>query len=160
MEKRSLWARVTDFITGSPEDAVSPVTQPLRVTANGVRIPITGHTHEVRMGDRRLHVTPDLPLADQTVTGATQLLIFYPQDYYAGIGHFARLKSGGILTLDPRARGAAQSFAHPGDVLRSTVTFRHEGTDLVIKATPEPETYLEKPVEPEELAAAIEAALS
>lgn len=117
-----------------------PVTQAVRVTERGVRLPLDGRTYEVAMGARRLQLSPDLTVAGED--GARALLVFYPDRYYGRIGHFTRLVPGTTLTINPRADGPEQLFASPTDALRSRVHFRHEGDSLVLKATPEPETMV------------------
>jgi len=138
--KQPFWARVADFITGSPERVSAPVTQALRVTQRGVRLPLDGHTYEVTMGGRRLHVSPDLAVTGGDESHARALLAFYPDSFYGHIGHFARLAPGQTFDINPRADGREKLFTSPHDALRCNVRFRHEGDSLVLKATPEPES--------------------
>lgn len=139
---QSLLARIGDLFTGSPERVSAPVAEAVRVTERGVRLPLDGRTFEVDMGGRRLHVTPDLAVTGGDQRRIHELMVFYPDRYYGCIGHFARLAPGGTLDLNPRSDGSEQRFTSPGDALRTSVRFRHDGDSLVVKATPEPESFV------------------
>jgi len=141
-EKRSFLARVADFITGSPEPVSTPVARAVKVSERGVRLPLDGDTFEVTMGKRCLHVSPRLAVNGDGQDKRHELMVFYPDRYYGRIGHFARLVPGGTLDIDPGAKGPERLFTSPGDALRSSVRFRHEGDSLVVKASPEPESYV------------------
>jgi len=141
-EKQSFWARVGDLFTGSPEHVSAPVGQAIRVTERGVRLPLDAHTFEVTVGNRRLHVTPDLAVTGGDADRVHELLVFYPERFYGMIGHFARLAPGDTLDINPGADGPERLFTSPSDALRSSIRFRHEGENLVIKATPEPECFV------------------
>ena len=145
--KRSIWARFGDLISGPPEPVGVPVEAPVRVTGRGVRLPLDGHTVEITMGGRRLHLTPDL-----TVTGGQQghvreLMVFYPDRYYGRIGHFARLLPGVTLNIDLSADAAERNITSPVDAMRSSVRLRHEGDSLELKSTTEPECFVATLVE-------------
>lgn len=140
--KPSFWARVADLLTGTPECVSVPVAQAVRVTERGVRLPLDDHTFEVTMGDRRLHLSPDLAVAGVDQGHVHELLVFYPERYFGRIGHFARLVPGATLNVNPNADGPERLFTSPDDALRSSVRIRHEGNSLVLKATPEPESFV------------------
>jgi hypothetical protein len=145
-DKRSFWARVADFITGTPEPVSVPVARAVRVTERGVRVPLDSDTFEVTMGERRLHVTPSLPV-DGAGGKVHELMVFYPDSYYGRIGHFAHLAPGATLDINPNAHGPERLFTSPHDALRSSVRFRHEGDSLVLKATPEPKSFVARVAE-------------
>jgi len=141
-DKPSFWARVADLITGSPEPMSAPPGQPLRVSERGVRLALDGHTFELTMGKRRLHVSPDLAVAGGERGTGHELMVFYPDRYFGRIGHFARLAPGAALTINPNADGPEPLFTSPNDALRSSIRLRHEGDKLALKATPEPEVFV------------------
>lgn len=136
--KQSFWTRLTDLVTGSPERLSAPPAEALRVTERGLRLPLDGHTYEVTMGERRLHVSPDLALSGDDEKAAHDLMVFYPERFFGHIGRFARLVPWETLTINPGADGPEPLFTSPNDALRSSVRLRHEGDTLVLKATPEP----------------------
>lgn len=140
--KQSLLARVGELITGSPESVSAPLGQTVRVSERGVRLPLDHHTYEVTMGGRRLHVSPDLAVTGGDQGNIHELMIFCPDRFYGHIGQFARLAPGETLEINPGADSPERLFTSPNDALRSSVRFRHEGENLVIKATPEPECFV------------------
>lgn len=141
-DKQSIWARLTDLITGPPEQVSTPFVQAIRVTERGLRLPLEGHTFEVTMGERRLHLSPALAVTGNDEGRVHELMVFYPDRYFDRIGHFARLVPGATLSINPNADGPERLFTSAQDALRSSVQIRHEGNNLVLKATPEPESFV------------------
>lgn len=141
-DKRSLWARVADFFTGSPDPVSTPVARAVRVTQRGVRLPLDADTFEVTVGKRRLHVSPSLAVNGGGLGQHHPLMVFYPERYYGRIGNFVRLLPGATLDINPSATGPERLFTSPDDAVRNSVRFRHEGDSLVLKATPEPESFV------------------
>jgi hypothetical protein len=140
--KQSLWTRIGDLVSGSPERVSVPIHEPVPVTERGVRLPLDGYTFEVDMGGRRLHVSPDLAVTGGDEDHVHELMLLYPDRYYGRIGHFARLEPGATLNINPGADGTERLFTSPTDALRTSVRFRHDGEILVIKATSEPESFV------------------
>lgn len=140
--KQSFWARIADFITGSPEPVRAPLARPVRVSERGVRLPLEGRTFELTMGRRRLHVSPDLAVTGSAQRDVQDLIIFDPQRYYGHVGTFARLAPGAALSINTTEDRPERLFTSPNDALGSSVRFRHEGDSLVLKAPPEPESFV------------------
>ena len=140
--KQSIWTRLTDLITGSPERLSAAPVQALRVTERGLRLPLDGQTFEVTMGKRRLHVSPDLALSGDDRKAVHDLMVFYPDRFFGRIGRFARLAPWETLSINPSADGPEPLFTSPNDALRSSIQLRHEGDTLVLKSTPEPAVFV------------------
>jgi len=140
--KQTFWARVADLVTGSPERVSALGHERLRVTERGLRLPLDGRSYEIAMGERRLQLAPDLAVAGGDEGYDHSLLAFDPEQFYGRIGHFARLAPGDTLSINPHSGGPERLFTSPHDALRSSVRIRHEGDQLVLKATPEPESFV------------------
>lgn len=85
------------------------------------------------MGRQRLRMYPDLALDTSHREGPLAFLVFDPQRYLSGLGHFLRLAPGESLAISHGAEDQRRLFSHPRDAFRRHFQVRHEGDALVFR---------------------------
>ncbi len=141
--KRSFLSALLDRLGGGSETVTPAPSERLRLSGKALRIPLRGTEpegampapccFEVEMGRQRLQIHPDLAVDSGRHGAAPDFLVFDPQRYLPGPGHFLRLASGQSLVLSHGAEDQRQLFSHPREAYRRHFQVRHEGDALVFK---------------------------
>ncbi len=138
-KKPSFLATLLDRLSGGSETVTPGPSERLRLSGKAVRIPLQGqdlprpHCFEVEMGRQRLQIHPHLGVDPGRRNSAPDFLLFDPQRYLPGPGHFLRLVPGESLAFSHGAEDQRQLFSHPREAYRRHFQVRHEGDALVFK---------------------------
>ena len=140
---RSFLSALVDRLGGGSETVTPGPTDRLRLSGKALRIPLRGSEaeagvpapccFEVEMGRRRLQIHPDLAVDPGRRGPAPDFVLFDPERYLPGPGHFLRLAPGENLVLSHGAGDQRQLFSHPREAFRRHFQVRHEGNALVFK---------------------------
>ena len=120
-----------DYFSKSVETVVPAASERLRLSGKRTRIPYQGRPFEVQMGRQRLqiHAEPSLVAGH----GPPAFMLFDPDRYFSGIGHFLRLEPGAKLAIDYRQPDQRPVFGHPREAFRRHLQLSHDGDALVFR---------------------------
>jgi predicted phosphodiesterase len=131
--KRSFLTGLQDFFGVGTDTIVPDVSQRLRLSGKGIRVPLRGVPFEIEMGRQRVQLYPDIPM-DNTASGQSfDYLLFDPQRYFSEISHFLRLAKGTKLAIDRNDEKQRCLFSSPRDAFRRHLQIAHEGDALVFR---------------------------
>lgn len=131
--KRSFLARLWDRLGGGSETVTPSPSERLRLSGKALRIPLSGGSFEVEMGRQRLEIHPDLAVDPGRRKDPPDFLLFDPERYLPGPGHFLRLAPGESVAISHGAEDQRQLFSHPREAYRRHFQVRHEGDALVFR---------------------------
>ncbi len=138
--KRSFLTALMDRLGGGSETVTPGPAERLRLSGKALRIPLRdsesgcGRPYfEIEMGRQRLQIRPDLPVDPGSGESAPDFLLFDPQRYLPGPGHFLRLAPGTNLAISHGSEDQRQLFSHPREAFRRHFQVRHEADALVFK---------------------------
>ncbi len=130
--KRSFLAALWDRLGGGSETATPDPGSRLRLSGKALRVPWQGFPFEVEMGRQRLQIHPD-PLLGPGRRSPPDFLLFDPERYLPGPGHFLRLEPGGRLAISHGDEGQRPLLSSPREAFRRHFQVRHEGEALVFR---------------------------
>ncbi len=131
--KRSFLSALWDRLGGGSETVTPSPSERLRLSGKAIRIPLQGFSFEVEMGRQRLQIHPDLALDPGQRKDPPDFLLFDPELYLPGPGHFVRLVPGKSVAISHGATDQRLLFSHPREAYRRGFQVRHEGDALVFK---------------------------
>ena len=131
--KRSFWTTLLERLGGGSETVTPSPSERLRLSGKAIRIPLETSSFEVEMGLQRLQIHPDLALDPGHRKNPLDFLLFDPERYLPGPGHFLRLAPGTSVTISHGAEDQRPLFSHPREAYRRGLQVRHEGDALVFK---------------------------
>lgn len=115
---------------GSFETVTPSISEKLRLSGKGLRVPFQGIPFVIEMGKQILHVYPDLPVDHSLRTTPHDFIVFDPELYHSGIAHFLRLSPGKKLAIDYREESQKLVFSHYREAFRRHLQITHEGNAL------------------------------
>ena len=130
---QSFLTRLWDRLGGGSETVTPDPTARLRLSGRALRIPFHGFSFEVEMGRQRLQIHPDLAVDPHNRESTPDFVLFDPQRYLPGPGHFLRLAPGQKVAISHGAEDQRQLFSHPKEAFRRHFQVRHEGDALIFR---------------------------
>ena len=119
------------FFSSAVDTVLPEAGDRIRLSGKRTRIPFTGLPYEVEMGQQRLQIHPEPTAVPRD--GPPAFLVFDPERYFSGIGHFLRLEPGQKLAIDYREAYQRQVFGNPREAFRRHLQINHGGDALVFR---------------------------
>ncbi len=107
----------------------------LSLSLETIALPLSELPFELQIGQGRLHVYPDQPLAMSHETAPSELILFDPDQYFSHISPFWRLKSGESLAFNRNAEPESHAYRSPGSAFQGYTVVSHGGRALTLQNT-------------------------